>query len=100
VREALRGTLATARYRNGEWQEACSGLLSVVTGRDSKDPTNAFEGFFIAMAYWQLGEPSNAMKWLEKSEEWMSQGLNDEIDLRRSRDEAWQLIRNESPAPR
>jgi hypothetical protein len=58
----------------------------------SDDPTNAFNGYFLAMAHWQLGEKDKAREWFAKSVAWMDKRLNDDTELKRFRAEAAELI--------
>jgi tetratricopeptide (TPR) repeat protein len=88
----FRGTLGTARYCAGDWNRAIADLEKAITLRKPDDPTNANEGFFLAMAHWQLGEKDKAREWFDKSVQWMDKGKKDEAQLKRFRAEAAELI--------
>jgi tetratricopeptide (TPR) repeat protein len=87
-----RGTLGTARYRSGDWKGAVADLEKAVGLRNPDNPNNARDGFFLAMAHWQLGEKEEARSWFDKSVRWMAGGLQDNAELKRFRAEAAQLL--------
>ena len=53
---------------------------------------NANEGFFLAMAHWQLGEKDKAREWFDKAVKWMDKGKKDDAELKRFRAEAAELL--------
>jgi serine/threonine protein kinase/Flp pilus assembly protein TadD len=53
-------TLGVAHYRAGHWKEAVTTLQQSVQLRNGGD---GFDWFFLAMAYWQLGDKNQAHKW-------------------------------------
>src|SRR5262249_40389364 len=57
-------TLGAALYRAGSWKTAIAALeqsMAMGSGGDS------FDWFFLAMAYWQLGERDKARVWYERA---------------------------------
>src|SRR5262249_5059762 len=58
-------TLGVAQYRAGRWQDAATSLAK------SEELTHgenlAFNGFFLAMAHWQLGHKDEARTWYDRS---------------------------------
>jgi serine/threonine protein kinase len=87
-----RGTLGTARYRTGDWKGATADLEKALSLRKADDAMNANEGFFLAMAHWQLGEKDRARAWFDKSVAWMETGRKDDAELKRFRAEAAKLL--------
>src|SRR5581483_3438237 len=73
-----RGTLGTARYRADDWKRAIADLEEAISLRRPDDPADANEGFFLAMAHWQLGEQDKAREWFAKAMQWMEKGNNKE----------------------
>jgi hypothetical protein len=53
---------------------------------------NADEGFFLAMAHWQLGEKDKAREWFARSVQWMEKGTKEDAELKRFRAEAAGLL--------
>jgi serine/threonine protein kinase len=89
----FRDTLGGARYRTGDWKGAIADLEKAISLRNPDHPSNAFGGFFLAMAHWQLGQKDEARTWFEKSVQWMNRGLQDNIELKRFCAEAADLLR-------
>jgi serine/threonine protein kinase/tetratricopeptide (TPR) repeat protein len=56
-------SLGLAHYRAGNWTEAVANLKE---WSERRDPTTAFLGYFLAMAYWQLGEQNKARRCFEE----------------------------------
>jgi tetratricopeptide (TPR) repeat protein len=78
-------TLGVARYRAGHWSDAVAALEKSVQLGNGGD---AFDGFFLAMAHWQLGDKDQARDCYDKAAAWMennkrsierSIGLKDEL---------------------
>jgi Flp pilus assembly protein TadD len=84
------GTLGTARYRTGDWSRAIADLERAIALRKSDGPVNVAEGFFIAMAHWQLGHKTQAREWLHKAAQWMDKGSQPDFFLFRA--EAMKLL--------
>ncbi len=53
---------------------------------------NSFDWFFLAMAYWNLGEKEEARKWYDRAVEWMETKRPDDAELARFRAEAAALL--------
>jgi tetratricopeptide (TPR) repeat protein len=90
------GTLGTAQYRAGSFQEAVTTLQKAMQLRNGGDSLN---WFFLAMAYWQLGDKDRARLWYDRSVAWMEKnGPSLEQDqsiveeLRRIRSEAEEVL--------
>jgi serine/threonine protein kinase/tetratricopeptide (TPR) repeat protein len=86
------GTLGTARYRTGDWKGAIADLEKAIGLRTPDYPFTAEEGFFLAMAHWQLGEKDKAREWFAKSVQWMDKGNKEDAELKRFRAEAAELL--------
>jgi serine/threonine protein kinase/tetratricopeptide (TPR) repeat protein len=86
------GTLGTARYATGDWKGAIAALEKAIGLRTPDDPLGANEGFFLAMAHWQLGEKDMAREWFGKAVQWMEKGKKDDSELKRFRAEAAALL--------
>jgi tetratricopeptide (TPR) repeat protein len=82
-------TLGVAHYRNGAWGEALDALHTAVA---RKPGVNAFDGFFLAMTHWRLGQTAEAKEWLASAEAWRIQHRPDDAELLRFRSEAEQLL--------
>jgi tRNA A-37 threonylcarbamoyl transferase component Bud32/tetratricopeptide (TPR) repeat protein len=98
-RSSYLGTLGTARYRAGDWKAAIVDLETTIRLRTPDDPTNANEGFFLAMAHWQLGEKAKAREWFDKSVRWMEPTQLKNAELLRFRTEAAKLLGVENSNP-
>jgi hypothetical protein len=48
----------------------------------------AFNGFFLAMAHWQVGDKKQARRWYDKAVLWMEVNRPGDDELRRFRAEA------------
>ncbi len=93
--------LGTALYRAGDWKDAIANLEKAIGLRRTDDPDNAYEGFFLAMAHWQLGEKDKAREWFDKSVQWMEKDGKANEELRRFRAEAADLLGiKERPTPK
>jgi tetratricopeptide (TPR) repeat protein len=87
-----RGTLGTACYSTGDWKGAIANLESAINLRNADDAANALEGFFLAMAHWQISEKDKARAWFEKAVQWMEKGDKDDPELKRFRAQAAMLL--------
>ncbi|MBW3540364.1 MAG: tetratricopeptide repeat protein, partial [Planctomycetes bacterium] len=92
-----RNTLGVARYRAGRWNEALGALSKAEDLAPGK--SSAFNGFFLAMACWQLDDREQAREWYDSSVAWLEQDqpLLDQNshwpdELRRFRAEAEELM--------
>jgi serine/threonine protein kinase/tetratricopeptide (TPR) repeat protein len=93
--------LGMARYRLGQWQEACTAFdKSLQLGTDSWGGSlrwaDAIDWFFLAMSNWHLGQQDQArqcydrgVQWMKTSNPWQTDGE----DLRRCRNEAEELLK-------
>jgi WD40 repeat protein/tetratricopeptide (TPR) repeat protein len=92
-------TLGVAHYRAGDHKAAVKALTKSMELRKDGD---AFDFFFLAMAYWQLGQKDEAQKWHEKAVQWMQKNeealkkdkMHDE-ELGRFRAEAEELLKTD-----
>lgn len=83
-------TLGVAYYRAGDWTAAIDALEK--SEELSQGANLGLNGFFLAMAHYQLGHHGEARKWYDESSAWTAQnGANDE-ELRRFCDEAAELL--------
>jgi eukaryotic-like serine/threonine-protein kinase len=94
-----RGTLGIARYRTGDWKGAIADLEQAISLGKPDDPVNANQGFFLAMAHWQLGDKAKAREWFDKAVQWMEKGKKDDADLKCFRAEAAELLGVAEPRP-
>jgi WD40 repeat protein/Tfp pilus assembly protein PilF len=87
--ELYLNTLGVAHYRSGNWQAA----IDVLTKAEELEPGKwlAFNGLFLAMSHWQLGDQATADEWLQRSVEWIDQG-HDDAEILRFRSEAEALM--------
>jgi serine/threonine protein kinase/tetratricopeptide (TPR) repeat protein len=58
-------TLGVAQYRAGHWQAAVDALTRSV--RNRRDGGSSIDRFFMAMAYWRLGDMGRAAQWYAKA---------------------------------
>jgi Flp pilus assembly protein TadD len=71
-------TLGVARYRASDWAGAIEALEE--SERLAPDKLVAWNGFFLAMAHWQLGDKQKASQWYNKSVHWMEKHqVRDEV---------------------
>src|SRR5205807_2050808 len=84
-------TLGVAHYRAGSWQAA----LDALTKAEGSAPGQhlGFNGFFLAMAHWQLGSKDEAHKWYDRAARWSEKHKPQDEALRRVRAEAEQLLK-------
>jgi len=86
---AFRNTLGIARYRNQDWAGAKQALETAMQNKTSR---YAFDGYFLAMSCWRLGQQEDARQVLEKAEDWRLRHEPEDVELLRFRAEAEQLI--------
>jgi serine/threonine protein kinase/tetratricopeptide (TPR) repeat protein len=82
-------TLGVARYRNGDWNGAKDALETALQKHRGE---NAFDGFFLAMTLWRLGQQEPARDWLRRAEGWRLRNLPSDVELLRFRAEAEALV--------
>jgi serine/threonine protein kinase/predicted Zn-dependent protease len=88
-------TLGVALYRTGDWKAAIQALEK----SEALEPDEylAFNGFFLAMARWELGQKDEARSWFDKAVAWMEKKAPkypelDRLELTRFRAEAAALL--------
>jgi tetratricopeptide (TPR) repeat protein len=92
-------TLGVAEYRAGHWHESLEALKK---SRELNHQTEllSMDGFFIAMARWQLGDKELARQWYDKSVAWMDEHDPNNLELIQFRAEAEALLEIPLAAPR
>jgi tetratricopeptide (TPR) repeat protein len=83
-------SLGIAHYRNGDWQAAIDSLEK--SERLAPGQYVGYNGFFLAMAYSQLGDKDKARGWFEKAVKWTEKNLPNDAELLRFRTEAEHLF--------
>jgi tetratricopeptide (TPR) repeat protein len=81
--------LGVAQYRYRDWNGAIEALRA-----STRFPSGAdgVDGFFLAMAHWQLGKKDEARKWYDRAVRWMDKNTLWDDELRRFRAEAEELL--------
>jgi tetratricopeptide (TPR) repeat protein len=87
---AICNTLGVARYRAGDWKGAIEALMKAEELAPGQ--SLAFNGFFLAMAHWQVADKEKARKWFDQAVEWMEKNQPQNEELRRFRAEAEELL--------
>jgi serine/threonine protein kinase/tetratricopeptide (TPR) repeat protein len=82
-------TLGMAHYRTGDWKAAIAALEKSMALRKGGD---SIDGFFLAMAHWQLGAKDKAREWYDWAVKWMDKNQPTNEQLRRFRAEAAELL--------
>ena len=82
-------TLGAAHYRAGDGKAAIQALKKAMDLRKGGD---CFDWFFLAMAYWRLGEKDQAHQWYSRAVRWMDKNQPKNEELRRFRSEAANLF--------
>ena len=82
-------TLGVALYRTGHWKAAIAALEKSM-GLDSGG--ESFNGFFLAMARWQLGQRDEARACYDKAVTWMEKKKDKDPELVGFRAEAAALL--------
>jgi tetratricopeptide (TPR) repeat protein len=82
-------TLGAAHYRAGSWQDAIAALEKSMELRTGGD---AFDWFFLAMAYQKLDKKAEARQWYDRALQWMEKNAKGNEELRRFRSEAAELL--------
>ncbi len=78
-------TLGVAQYRAGQWQSAIDALHESMNYRNGGNPA---DWFFLAMAYWQLGQKDEARQSYDRGVQWMKDHESKNQELQRFQDEA------------
>jgi superkiller protein 3 len=81
--------LGVALLRDGDYQAAAEALERFEKMTNGNDHHH---GFFLAMAYWQLGERDKAGQAYERAQRWMDLNQPKNEELRRFRAEASELL--------
>jgi tetratricopeptide (TPR) repeat protein len=84
--------LGIAHYRAGNWPDAIAAIKKSMQLRNNGDCDDAF---FLAMAYWQRGEPNDkkqARVWYDQAVAWMTKYNPQSEEARRLRTEAAALL--------
>jgi serine/threonine protein kinase/Flp pilus assembly protein TadD len=101
-RAAYWRTLGVAQYRAGHWIDAIGALTKSMSllGGDNPHIAMSPNGFFLAMAHWQLGHEMEARQWYDRAVRWIEEDrpYNDD-GLRRIRAEADELLQIKDRAP-
>jgi len=86
----IQNTLGVARYRAGD----SLGAIEALTKAEELAPDQnfSFNGFFLAMAHWQLGYKAEARAWYDKADAWMERNAPQNEELIRFRAEAAALL--------
>jgi tetratricopeptide (TPR) repeat protein len=88
-----RSTYGIAQYRTGDWKGTVTELENTIgQRRPDAHSDNAHDGFFLAMAYWHLGEKDRARQWFARSVQWMDKAVRENAVLKRDRAEAAALL--------
>ncbi len=82
-------TLGAAHSRSGNWKAAVQALKQAMELHKGGD---GFDWFFLAMAYWRLGEKDQARQWYDRAVQWMDKNDPKNDELRRFRSEAAELL--------
>ena len=82
-------TLGVARYRTGDARGAIQALSKA---RDLGPGAQARTFFFLAMAYWQMGDKTQARTWYDKGVAVMAKNGPENEEWKRFRAEAAQLL--------
>jgi serine/threonine protein kinase/Tfp pilus assembly protein PilF len=83
-------TLGVALYRTGDWKSAIAALEKAKALEPDK--YLAFNGLFLAMARWQLGQRYEACTWYDKAVAWIRRKELENPELDRFRAEAATLL--------
>src|SRR5262249_25538349 len=90
-------TLGVAQYRAGSWKAALTPLKK--SHELSCGSSFSTDGFFLAMAHWQMGEKERARKGFAAVDLWVKNSLRSNEELRRFRSEAAALLGLPEKAP-
>jgi len=84
-------TLGVAQYRAGDFKAAAAALEQSMQLRAGGD---AYDWFFLSMAYWKLDRKEEARARLRAAIDWTEKHQPDNEELRRFRKEAAELVKN------
>jgi serine/threonine protein kinase/tetratricopeptide (TPR) repeat protein len=93
----LWNTRGVAHYRAGEWEAARAALEKSIAQYANQNQTRhatleSFSTFFLALAHARLGHAAEARRWYDRAVHWMDQYQPDDLELRRFRAEAEELV--------
>jgi tetratricopeptide (TPR) repeat protein len=88
-------TLGVAQYCNGEWKAAIEALTKSIRLHKGGE---SLDFFFLAMAYWQLGDKEKARTRYDQAVAWMDKNKPQDKELSRLRAEAAALLGLEKAA--
>ena len=91
-------TLGVAHYRASEWNAAIEALNKSEELWAGK--CFSFNGFFLAMAHWQLDHADDARDWYHRAVDWMEKERPDNEELQRFRAESAELLGVPTVAPK
>jgi tetratricopeptide (TPR) repeat protein len=93
-----RNTLGVVLDRAGDWTGAIAELEEAIR-RMGDNQEYSFNGFFLAMAHWRLGDQSKALAYYDRSVHWMEGFAPSNPELSRFRAEAEALLDTSRPRP-
>jgi hypothetical protein len=67
--------------------------MALYAGRGAAGELESFSTFFLAMAHARLGSLAEARRWYDRAVRWMEQHQPDDLELRRFRAEAEELLK-------
>jgi tetratricopeptide (TPR) repeat protein len=82
-------TLGVVQYRRGDWKAAIEALTKSTELQNDGVGNN---WFFLAMAYWRVGDKSAARFWYDKAVRWTDKNRPKDEELSRFRGEAAALL--------
>jgi tetratricopeptide (TPR) repeat protein len=91
----LWNTRGVAHYRVGDWEAACAALeksVALYAVQSEQSRLESFSTFFLAMAHVRLGHAAEARRWYDRAVRWMDQYQPEDLELRRFRAEAEELV--------
>ncbi|MFO0946857.1 MAG: protein kinase [Planctomycetota bacterium] len=88
--EKLLNTLGISLFRAERWVEAIASLNKAQAL--GKEKYLGYDGFFLAMAHWNLGHHEEARRWFDRSVEWIEKYQVTNVDLVNFRREAEQVL--------
>jgi tetratricopeptide (TPR) repeat protein len=94
--EGAWNTLGVAHYRAGDWKAAVEALDKSVELRHGGD---AYDWYFLAMAFQRLGNTDEARRWFDKAAQWREEHVNGNEDLQRFEAEAKELLTTQEREP-
>ncbi len=83
------GTLGTAHYRAGQWNDALAAFQQAAKLRKGG---NSLDWFYLAMIHGQLGEKEQGRKWYDQAVEWMEKNAPDDGGFQYLRAESAKLL--------